>query len=196
MTTETVTGLYDIYADAARSVREIEAIGILRDDLSVIASQIDNGHAIAEENNAGPDAAIGTGVGVELLAGLGLFALPGMGPVMAAGWLATAALGAGTGGITRGVVGTLIGAGVGKEHANLFAEGIRRGGTLLTVRASDHQIVAVEAIMTRNHAVDLRSRGRIYREAGWKSFDDLGDPYTELELAEERQRVRDLTSAL
>ena len=196
MTTETVTGLYDIYADAARSVREIEAIGIPRDDLSVIASHIDNGHAVAEENNAGPDAAIGTGVGVGLVARLGLLALPGMGPVMAAGWLATAVVGAGTRGNPRGVIGTLIGAGVGKEHANLFAEGIRRGGTLVTVRASDQQIDAVEAIMTRNHAVDLRSRGRIYREAGWKSFDVSGAPYTEAELAEERQRVRDLTPVL
>jgi hypothetical protein len=195
MTTETVTGLYDTYADAARSVREIEEIGILRDDLSVIASNIDNGHAIAEESNVGPDPAIGSGVGVAFLAGLGLLALPGMGAVMAAGWLATAAAGAGTGGVARGVIGTLLGAGVGKEHANLYAEGIRRGGSLVTVRASDHQIASIEEIMTRNHAVDLRSRGRIYREAGWKSFDDSGDPYTESELAEERQRVRDLTPA-
>ena len=206
MTTETVTGLFDTYADAAQSVREIEAIGILRDNLSVIASNIDNGYVVTEATNAGPDAAIGTGVGAivgggaGVLAGLGLLAIPGVGPVVAAGWLVSTAVGAfagaGVGGVAGGVIGSLTSSGISKEHAHIYAEGIRRGGTLVTARVYDHQAAAVEEIMQRNHAVDPGSRGTTYRDAGWKSFDDTATPYTASQLEQERQRTRDLTPVL
>jgi hypothetical protein len=201
--TKTITGLFDIYEDAARSVREIEAMGVPRDDLSIVASNIDNRYAVTEESNAGPDAAIGAGVGAILgggagvLAGLGLLAIPGVGPVVAAGWLVATAVGAvagaGAGGATGGIIGSLTSSGVSKEHAHIYAEGIRRGGTLVTARVDEHQVVLVEEIMRRNHAVDPDSRGMTYRDAGWKSFDDTASPYTASELVQERQRTRDLT---
>jgi hypothetical protein len=203
MTTEIITGLFDIYDEAAQSVREIEAIGVPRDDLSVVANNIDNRYVTTEGSNAGPDAAAGAGVGAILaggagvLAGLGLLAIPGVGPVVAAGWLVTAAVGAvagaGAGGITGGVVGSLTGGGVSKEHAHIYAEGIRRGGTLVTARVEEHHVSAVEQIMRNNHAVDPALRGSTYRDAGWKSFDETASPYTASELEQERQRTRDLT---
>jgi len=206
MTTKTITGLFDIYDNAAQSVREIEAIGIPRDDLSVVANNTDNRYVTTEGSNAGPDAAAGAGVGAILgggagvLAGLGLLAIPGVGPVVAAGWLVTAAVGAvagaGAGGITGGVIGSLTSSGVSKEHAHIYAEGIRRGGTLVTARVEEHQVAAVEEIMRRNLAVDPASRGRAYRDAGWKSFDETASPYTASELAQERQRTRDLMPVL
>jgi hypothetical protein len=206
MTTEIITGLFDIYDEAAQSVREIEAIGVPRDDLSVVANNIDNRYVTTEGSNAGPDAAAGAGVGALLgggagvLAGLGLLAIPGVGPVVAAGWLVTAAVGAvagaGAGGITGGVVGSLTGGGVSKEHAHIYAEGIRRGGTLVTARVEPNQAVAVGEIMHRNHAVDPASRGKTYRDTGWNSFDETASPYTATELERERQRTRDLTPVL
>lgn len=203
MTTTTVTGLFDIYEDAARAVREIEGIGIFRNDLSVVASNIENRHVITEESNAGPDAAAGAGVGAVvgggagLLAGLGLLAIPGVGPVVAAGWLVATAVGAvagaGAGGITGGVIGSLTSSGVREEDAHVYAEGIRRGGTLVTARVEDHEAAAVEQVMRRNHAIDPDLRGRTYREGGWTRFDETADPYSAQEVARERQRVRDLT---
>jgi hypothetical protein len=203
MTTRTITGLYDNYAEAAQSVREIEALGVARDDVSVVANNIDNRTLPVEESNAGPDAAVGAGVGAVLgggagvLAGLGMLAIPGVGPVVAAGWLVATAVGAvagaGAGGVTGGVVGSLTSNGVSKEDAHIYAEGIRRGGTLVTARVEEDQALAVEQIMSRNHAVDPALRGRDYRGTGWKSFDDTANPYTASELERERQRTRDLT---
>jgi hypothetical protein len=82
---------------------------------------------------AGKGAGIGAGLGgaAGLLAGLGLLAIPGLGPVFAAGWLAATAVGAAAGAATGGLVGALTEAGVSKEDAPLYAEGVRRGGTLV-----------------------------------------------------------------
>ena len=72
-----------------------------------------------------------------LLAGLGLLAIPGLGPVVAAGWLAATAVGAAAGAATGGVVGALTEAGVSREDADSYAEGVRRGGTLVSARVAD-----------------------------------------------------------
>ena len=75
--------------------------------------------------------------GRRLLAGLGLLAIPGVGPVVAAGWLVATAAGAAAGGLTGGIVGALTQAGVSDEDAQVYAEGVRRGGTLVTARVND-----------------------------------------------------------
>jgi hypothetical protein len=206
MTTQTIAGLYDNYPEATQSVRDIEALGVPHEDVSIVASNIDDQYLATEKSNAGPDAAAGAGVGAVLgggigaLAGLGMLAIPGVGPVVAAGWLVATAVGAvagaGAGGATGGIVGSLTSSGVSKEHAHIYAEGIRRGGTLVTARVDEGQAAAVERIMHSNHAVDPALRGRTYRDAGWKTFDATAEPYTATELAEERQRNRDLTPVL
>jgi hypothetical protein len=198
MTTKTITGLYDAYDDAAKTVREVEAIGVPHDDLSVVANNVDDRYGPTEESNAGPDAAAGAaaglvvGGGVGLLAGLGLLAIPGVGPVVAAGWLVAAAVGAaagaGAGAATGGIIGSLTSSGVSKEHAHIYAEGVRRGGTLVTARVDEQQAAAVEQIMRRNNAVDPDTRGGTYRDAGWTSFDSAASPYTASDLERERQK--------
>ena len=94
----TIHALFDTYADARRAVNALEARGIERDDISVIANKSDE---IAEEpdNRVAEGAELGTDLGAiaggagGLLAGLGLVTIPGIGPVLAAGWLVTAAVG-------------------------------------------------------------------------------------------------------
>jgi hypothetical protein len=206
MATKTIAGLFDTYPDAAQSVRDIEAIGVPRDDLSIVANNIDDQYVLTEKSNAGSDAAAGAGVGAVLggglgaLAGLGMLAIPGVGPVVAAGWLVATAVGAvvgaGAGGATGGIIGSLTSSGLSEEHANIYAEGIRRGGTLVTARVNEDQVGAVEQIMLNNRAVDPALRERTYRGAGWKTFDATAKPYTPAELAEERQRNRNLTPVL
>src|SRR5439155_20856442 len=85
---------------------------------------------------AGTGASIGTvvGGGAGLLAGLGMLEIPGIGPVVAAGWLVSTAAGAAAGAAAGGLIGSLTGAGVSKEHAHIYAEGVRRGGSLVTAR--------------------------------------------------------------
>src|ERR1700676_2182245 len=99
MTTKTITGLYDRYDDAAQTVRDLAAAGVPDADTSVVANNVDNRYPLKEESNAAPDAGTGAAVGsvlgggAGLLAGLGLLAIPGVGPVVAAGWLVSTVVG-------------------------------------------------------------------------------------------------------
>jgi hypothetical protein len=134
----------------------------------------------AESTGAGAGATIGTilGGGAGLLAGLGLLAIPGVGPLVAAGWLVATLTGAGVGAAGGGILGSLVGAGVPEEHAHVYAEGVRRGGTLVTVRADDAQRTMVEQIMNRYTPVDVDARGAEYRAGGWSRFDEAAPAYT------------------
>jgi hypothetical protein len=140
---------------------------------------------------AAAGAGIGAGVGgtVGLLAGLGLLAIPGIGPVVAAGWLAAMAAGAAAGGATGGLIGGLTQAGVSDEDAQVYAEGLRRGGTLVTVRVPDADRARVEAILDRS-AVNIRDRGAAFRKSGWKGFDPNAPVYTADQVRKERQLYR------
>jgi hypothetical protein len=100
--------------------------------------------------------ALGGGAG--LLAGLGLLAIPGLGPVVAAGWLASTAVGAAAGAAAGGIVGALVDAGVDREHAEVYSEAVRRGGTMVTARVRDDDSVRVENIMDTYQPIDPVAR--------------------------------------
>jgi hypothetical protein len=202
MTTKTITALYDTYDNAAQTVRDLAVAGVPDAEISVVANNVDNQYALSEESNAAPDAGAGAAVGsvlgggAGLLAGLGLLAIPGVGPVVAAGWLVSAVVGAvagaGAGAATGGIIGSLTSAGVSSEHAHVYAEGVRRGGTLVTARVDEPLVAAVEEVMRRHRPIDPDTRGRAYRDAGWNAFDQASPPYTAEELERERERTRDL----
>ena len=102
MTMRTITSLYDTYDDAAQTVRDLEAANVPRDSVSMMANNVDNRYVSVDspktELAAGAEAgaSIGTvlGGGAGLLAGLGVMAIPGVGPVVAAGWLVATLVGA------------------------------------------------------------------------------------------------------
>ena len=137
--TVTISRLYENYADAQRAITSLEAAGVPHSDLSIIANNSDNWYGAEKkvdrtEEGAATGAGIGAGLGgaAGLLAGLGVLAIPGLGPVVAAGWLASTTLGVMAGAATGTIVGALTEAGVSEEEAPLYAEGVRRGGTLGT----------------------------------------------------------------
>jgi len=139
-------------------------------------------------------ASIGAAIGgtAGLLAGLGIMAIPGIGPVVAAGWLASTAAGVVAGGAAGGIIGALTQAGVSKEDAHVYAEGVRRGGTLVTARVPDGQRARAEAIMDQA-AVNIRERELAWRDTGWRGFDPDADPYTADQIRTERELYRDRT---
>src|SRR4029078_6932329 len=121
-------------------------------------------------------AATGTGVGATvggaagLLAGLGLIAIPGVGPVVAAGWLVAALTGAVAGGATGGIVGALSQqAGISDEEAQIYAEGCRRGGALVSAKVADGDGSRVQSILDRS-SVRIADRGALYKKSGWTSY--------------------------
>ena len=76
-----------------------------------------------------------------------------------------------------GLVGALTHNGVSEEDAHVYAEGVRRGGVLVSVRAPDDMAGRVADMLDRYHGVDARVRGGDYRSTGWSRFDDsLGMP--------------------
>lgn len=201
---KTVTGLFDDYSDASAAVRALEARGVASDNISLVSNNADgryerdrdgNGESNAAEG-AGTGAGIGAAVGGVggLLTGLGLMAIPGVGPVVAAGWLAATAAGAAAGAVAGGAAGGLIGAmtdnGVPEDHAHVYAEGVRRGGTLVTARVEDSMQAEAEAILKQNRWVDPVERRRAYSQDGWTRFDDTLDPYGPAEVEQERMRYR------
>jgi hypothetical protein len=182
MSNRTIARLYDEYVDAAHAVRDLETAGIPHDDISLVAKDGRNRIAGPQDSagtEAVPGAEIGAGVGAVagggagVLAGLGLLAIPGVGPVVAAGWLVALAVGAVGGAAAGGLLGGLVGAGVSDEHAEVLVEGVRRGGTLVTVRVAEERVAAVDAILDRN-AVDPVSRRAEYDASGWSAFDPAG----------------------
>jgi hypothetical protein len=136
-------------------------------------------------------AGIGTAIGgtAGLLAGLGLLAIPGLGPVVAAGWLASLAVVAVAGGATGGIIGALTQAGVSEDDAHVYAEGVRRGGILVTARVPDADRTRYEAILDRS-AINLRDRALTWERSGWNRFDPNAPPYTAEEIRRERENYR------
>jgi hypothetical protein len=189
---KTVSRVYDSYAQARAAVSAIEAAGVSSSEVSLIA----NKHVSAEyadvkdvsktATGAGVGGLVGGGAG--LLAGLGLLAIPGLGPVVAAGWLAATAVGAAAGAATGGIVGALVDAGEPEEHAHVYSESVRRGGTLVTARVQDADQSRIQAILDRYKPIDPVVRGAEYRKSGWKTFDPKAPAYEPSQTDIERMR--------
>ena len=81
------------------------------------------------------------------------------------------------GGVTGGLLGVLTNAGISEEDAQVFVEGVRRGGTLVAARVPQPELPRIEAMMNQC-AVKLGERRELYRRAGWQSFDPNAVPYT------------------
>jgi stress response protein YsnF len=179
----TISRLYKDHDTGERVVAELERAGIPHSDISIIANNdsgwFDRGRSRRIDRDAdGTDdraegAAAGAGIGATLggvagvLAGLGMLAIPGIGPVVAAGWLASTAVMAAAGGAAGGLIGALTQSGIGEREAHVYAEGVRRGGTLVTVRVPDADQTRIEAIMDRYNPMDTSSIGSEDRAGDW-----------------------------
>jgi hypothetical protein len=190
---KTITKMYDNYGDAKAAVNDLERLGVPHNDISIIAKDGDDGETRAAED-AGKGATTGAAIGGVggLLAGLGILAIPGLGPVVAAGWLVSTAVGAGVGALAGGAVGGLVGAlqkeGVNEHDAHVYSEGVRRGGSLVSAKVSDDLARQAEAALDSHKAVDPVQRGADYRARGWASFDAEAEPYNNDQIREERAR--------
>jgi uncharacterized membrane protein len=170
----TLSRLYPNRATAHAVVDELLAAGLSDDDIGIIApsksescemknADMENADDIVDRDRDGADdhgeavnkaagagAALGGAAG--LLAGLGAIVIPGLGPVVAAGWLAGALGGVVVGGAAGGVIGALMEAGVSDNDAAQYAEGVKRGGTLVTIRVMGQDRALYEDILDMKNA--------------------------------------------
>ncbi len=152
-------------ADSAATVSAIDA----DPDADVLTSADETfneiGPAGGAVTGAGTGMVIGGGLGV-LAGAAGLF-IPGIGPILGMGpMLATILGGAGIGAVAGGLSGALVNAGVPTMDADHFAEGVRRGGTLVTVVADDEAKGDYAAdLLDRAGAFDVNERAATWTEA-------------------------------
>lgn len=199
--TITISRLYDNYSDAEQAVQRLEKAGVSHSDISIVANNSESWHGSSSgkidrdrdgtddrAEGAGTGAGIGAGLGgaAGLLAGLGLLAIPGLGPVVAAGWLAATAAGAAAGAATGGIIGALTESGISKEDASRYAEGVRRGGTLVSARVPDQDRTRLDALL-HERSVNLQERSAAWQKSGWKDFDADSPPLSPEDIGRERE---------
>ncbi len=193
----TVVALFDRFEDAQMAVQALRDAGFNRTNINLIARDAtgeygrflkttpgatDQGTAVDEGTAVGEGTAAGAGIGAVLgglggfLLGLGALAIPGIGPVIAAGPIVAGLAGAGVGAVTGGLIGALVGLGIPEEHANYYAEGIRRGGTLVTISAPDERADEARDILNNFNPVDIETRAKAWQNNNWGGFNETAGP--------------------
>jgi len=178
---KTVIGLFDAASDAYSAQNELIAAGIPRERISVVTSTTNKEYSKDVAPGVDTDkteAAEGAGVGATagalaggaagILASLGLLAIPGIGGLLALGPIVAALTGAGIGAAAGGLIGGLIGLGIPEHEAEVYAEGINRGGTLVTIDAADADADRIAIILGQHNAIDIDKRASDWEAAGWK----------------------------
>jgi uncharacterized membrane protein len=181
----TVVGVFPSVAAAESALREMLRAGLDREDISVMGRQDLAGQLVDTERRepGGSSAGVGMAAGAAagglggLLVGLGLLTIPGIGPVLAAGPIASAIAGAGLGAVGGALIGAMVDLGIPDDEAQELAEAVRRGGILLAARADDGTIDRVVDIMEDHGALDVAEEVDRWRRSGWSRFDQAGAPY-------------------
>ena len=208
---KTVVGLYDHLSQAQKTVQDLVDAGFKRDDVSLVANasakeydkyfddegsyRADVDHTNDDELTSGEGARAGAGIGATigglggLLMGLGLLAVPGVGPALAAGPIVSALVGAGIGGAAGGVTGALVNNGVDEEYAGYYAEGVRRGGSLVMLSVADERLDDVERLMNNHNPIDIEERAEAWKETGFEEYSADAEPYTAEQIAQERESM-------
>ncbi|HEX8145910.1 MAG TPA: YsnF/AvaK domain-containing protein [Pyrinomonadaceae bacterium] len=178
---KTVVGLFDDRTAAQNAVRELTAEGFRGEEVSVVSKKPDgkgveveyveeDGREQVEDMAKGAGTGAAIGAGAALLLSLTALSVPGIGPVLAAGPLAALIAGAGVGAAAGGLVSGLKRLGVEDDEANTYAEGLKRGGTLVTVNTDNERAERAVGVMRRVGAVEIDKRAAEWREGGWRGF--------------------------
>ncbi len=157
-----VYATYPNYSSLETAVAELKTAGFSNTDISVLFPEKAGTTAFAATHDTSTPTATGAGSGAVLggalgwLAGIGLLAIPGLGPFVAAGPLMAALAGAGGGAVIGGLAGALVGMGIPEEQAKIYEGHINRGGILCTVHAQDMaSATRAREIMARTGAQNI-----------------------------------------
>lgn len=163
---EAIVGVFDDFAMAESTVRDLIDNGFPREEINLIVRDAEGKHAPPKVDvddgdkviaGAGAGAAIGGVFG--LLVGLGTLAIPGVGPILAAGPLAAAITGSTLGAGTGMWLGALSEeSNVPQADAAMYSEAVSRGATLVSLLAEDHVADRARNIMKRHGAIDIHKR--------------------------------------
>src|ERR1700742_3872912 len=146
-----VFGIYATVGTAEAAVDHLLARGFSNSAISVLLPDDESTRAFAHEKSTKAPEGTTTGVttgGViggtlGLLAGIGALAIPGVGPLIAAGPIVATLAGVGAGGAVGGIVGALVGMGIPEYEAKRYEGAVKDGGTLLSVHCDTAEQVSI-----------------------------------------------------
>jgi len=165
---KSVIGMVDTQQQAEQVVSDLQQAGFGRPELSVLSSSLEGSQGFAfERGTKAPEGALlGIGLGAILvgmlsfLAGIGMLAIPGLGPFIAAGPLLAALSGAAIGAAIGGIVGALVGMGVPEIEARRYERRPARGNILVAVHVDTREAARDAANVLRRdgarHVVSAR----------------------------------------
>ena len=163
-----VFGIYATDAQAERAVDTLIASGFPSADISVLLSDIKSTKEFAHQKDtkapegttAGVTAGGVVGGTLGVLAGIGALAIPGVGPLIAAGPIMAGLAGLGVGGVVGGLVGALVGMGIPEYEAKRYEGRVKDGGTLLSVHCdTSQQVSRAKDLLKSTGAEDIASSG-------------------------------------
>jgi uncharacterized membrane protein len=189
MARKTIVAVYDTHQDAKAATEALLNQGFSNQEVSLVASDAKREyykedtaaeHAETAAGRAGQWAINGGlwGGVAGLVAGLVGMTLPGVGPVVVAGPLGAMLGGAITGALVGGLLGGLTSLGIPEEEAHVYAESLRRGGTLVSVTVPEERVELATATLDRYNPVDIDERSATWKKEGWSRFDEGAGGYT------------------
>jgi hypothetical protein len=161
-------GIYRTRLDAENGVDALRDAGYRTTDISVLLPENEGTKDFAHEKHtkapegtaAGATSGAVIGGGLGWLAGIGALAIPGLGPLIAAGPIVAALAGAGAGGVLGGLTGALVGMGIPEYEAKRYEGRVKEGGILLSVHCDDSNWTKrAKEILERTGADDVSSTG-------------------------------------
>ena len=176
----TVVGVFDNFTSAQSAVEDLVKRGFKRYEISLLANASaseyakyynanpipDDERPLTTGEGAGAGAVVGAVTGI--VVGLVSLAIPGVGPIIAAGpliaGLTGGTVGAVAGAATGGITAALVSFGIPETEAQTYAESVRRGGTLVLVRSPEEAMAAVQSVLQSHDAVDV-----VRRRTEWQS---------------------------
>lgn len=163
-----VFGIYASPLFAERAVNALIDDGFSSGDVSVLMPDTESTRAFAhrKETKAPEGATAGATAGgivggtLGVLVALGSLAIPGVGPLIAAGPLVAGLAGLGAGGAVGGLLGALVGAGIPEYEAKRYAGRVKDGGVLLSVHAeTDGEVLRAKEVLRETGAEDISTAG-------------------------------------
>jgi hypothetical protein len=156
--THTIVGVFPTPQIAKSAVSELEASGFSRDQISVLTTAADAPHlgpvaATGSQEDIGEKAAIGGAAGFIL--GIAALAIPGVGPILAAGPLAAALTGAAAGAATGGLIGVFTKEGIPEEAAKRYSKAVDSGRVMVSVHTDAARVDQAAGILDQSGAIDV-----------------------------------------
>jgi hypothetical protein len=176
----TIVAVFQEMTEAEQAVQELVDCGFSRESISIVAHGGKCGPAVGSVPTLTSGTSLGAAAAVGGLGGFAVgmvaLAIPGIGPILAAGPIAAELVAGGVGSVAGGVISWLKQMGVPDNDAGSLCEALRRGGIILTVESPDERVADAQQIIGEHRLIDMDESTLEWHRQGWKRFDPNAEP--------------------